>query len=167
MRVYDRSGKVHSIVRWRAPARPVADGDRRDYNAHRDAFLRIAPPAAAQIVPELAEFPSLSAAKPPHLGVLVDDSSRVWLREYPDWIAGRPDVFDVAAPMYRVDDEPTGGEMWQVFDRDGQWLGGVRMPARLTVRAIAGNRVYGVWRDSDGVEHVRSYAISASRGRAG
>ena len=162
VRVYDRSGMVHSIVRWRASVRRVDDSDRRLYNARREAFARIAPPGAAQLVPELVEFPSLPSVKPSHLGVFVDDSARIWLRDYPDWIAGRPDLFDREAPLYKVDDDPTVGETWQLVDRDGQWLGAVRMPARLIVRAIVGNRVYGVWRDADGVEHVRSYAIDVS-----
>ena len=159
VRVYDRRGSVQSIFRWKAPLRKVADTDRRRYNSRRDAVARVAP-GVAQLAPELNEFPDLPDAKPPHLGILVDDSARVWLRDYPDWIAGRPDRFDRDVPLYNVDDDPDGGEPWQVFSKDGTWLGAVRMPARLTIRAISGNRVYGVWRDGDGAEHVRIHAIT-------
>ncbi|MCZ8204740.1 hypothetical protein [Gemmatimonas sp.] len=42
----------------------------------------------------------------------------------------------------------------------GPLVGAVRLLVRLTVRAVERNRVYGVWRDDDGAEHVRVHAIS-------
>jgi hypothetical protein len=63
-------------------------------------------------------------------------------------------------PLYDPGEEPPAGETWQVFKRDGGWLGAVRLPARMTVRAVARNRVYRVWRDDDGAEHVRAYVIN-------
>ena len=158
IRVYDRNGELQSIFRWHAPLRRIEAADRERYNTRRDAVMGMAP-IMAELAPSLDQFPELPDSKPPHLGVLVDDSARVWLRDYPDWVAGRPDLFDRDVPLYNVDDEPNPGEMWQLFGRDGRWQGAIRMPPRLAVRAIAGNRVYGVWRDDDGAERVRVHAI--------
>ena len=159
VRVFDRAEKLSAIMRWRPAPATVTAADRALYAARRDGALKLAP-VMAQIIPELREFPVSATSKPAHLGILVDDSARVWIRDYPDWIAGRPDLFDRDMPLYNPDDEPPAGETWQVFEREGRWLGAVRMPARLTVRAVAGARVYGVWRDDDGAEHLRVYAIN-------
>ena len=49
---------------------------------------------------------------------------------------------------------------WDVFAPDRAWLGSVVTPAGLTVHAVAGDRVYGVWRDELGVEHIRAYRLA-------
>jgi hypothetical protein len=160
VRVYDRAAKLTAVIRWRPLPTSVSDADRSAYDKRRANALKLAP-VMAQILPELREFPVNATSRPAHLGILVDDSARIWVRDYPNWIAGRPDLFDRDMPLYNPDDEPPVGEAWQVFDRDGGWLGPVQLPARLTVRAVAHNRVYGVWRDDDGAEHVRVYAITS------
>ena len=51
---------------------------------------------------------------------------------------------------------------WRVFEPDGRYAGAVRMPARLLVQEIRGDRVLGVYRDEDDVEQVRVYALQPS-----
>lgn len=156
--VYDRTSKLRRVIRWDAPKRTVARSDLDGYARAREKALKLAPVIAA-LLPTVAEYPVRPDQKPPHLGVVVDDSARLWLREFPDWTFGRPDLFDRDMPLYNPSDEPPAGELWQVFERDGTWLGAVRIPARLTVRSIYGNTVYGVWRDDDGAERVRAYSL--------
>jgi hypothetical protein len=138
----------------------VTEADRAEYGERRESALKMAP-VMSQILPRLEEFPAIVTSKPAHLGILVDDSARVWIRDYPEWIAGRPDLFDRDGPLYSPDHEPAGGEKWQVFSQAGSWLSTVRVPPRLNVRAVANNRMYGVWRDDDGAEQVRVYAITS------
>lgn len=46
-----------------------------------------------------------------------------------------------------------------VIDSTGQLLGRVTLPARFRLTAIGSDRVYGVWKDADDVEHVRVYPL--------
>ena len=43
---------------------------------------------------------------------------------------------------------------WDVFDRDGRFLGTVAMPQRFTPMQFRGDEIYGVARDESGVEYV-------------
>jgi hypothetical protein len=55
--------------------------------------------------------------------------------------------------------EDAGGRGWDVFDRDGRFLGVVTMPARFAPRVFRGDRIYGVWRDDLDVPHVMRVLI--------
>jgi hypothetical protein len=55
--------------------------------------------------------------------------------------------------------EDAGGRDWDVFDRDGRYLGVVTMPVRFTPRVFRGDRVYGVWRDDVGVPYLMRVVI--------
>jgi hypothetical protein len=47
-----------------------------------------------------------------------------------------------------------------VLDREGRWLGQVTTPARLEVYQVTRDRVIGVWRDENDVEHLRVHRLS-------
>jgi hypothetical protein len=81
--------------------------------------------------------------------IFVDADERIWVERY-----------DVPA---------RGPSRWEVFERDGIWIGSVEMPEGL-VRSreartapqfsVASGRLAGVWRDPDtGVETVRVYRV--------
>jgi hypothetical protein len=55
--------------------------------------------------------------------------------------------------------EDAGDRAWDVFDREGRFLGVVAMPSRFTPRVFRGDRVYGVWRDDLDVPHVMRAVI--------
>ena len=71
--------------------------------------------------------------------------------------------------MERYDVPARGPSRWEVFDRDGTWIGRMEMPEGLVrgMRAelapslsIASGRLAGVWTDPDtGVETVRVYRV--------
>ncbi|MEE8134428.1 MAG: hypothetical protein V3T56_05195 [Gemmatimonadales bacterium] len=48
---------------------------------------------------------------------------------------------------------------WNVFDREGVWLGRVEGPTGFRVTEIGGDYVLGLWRDEVEVEHVMLYAL--------
>jgi hypothetical protein len=48
---------------------------------------------------------------------------------------------------------------WDVFDRDGIWLGTVRLPRGFTLHWIERDRIIGTWKDEFDVEYVRVHAI--------
>lgn len=55
--------------------------------------------------------------------------------------------------------EDIGSPEWDVFDREGRYLGVVQMPHRFAARLILGEKVYGVWRDELDVQYVMRLAI--------
>jgi hypothetical protein len=52
-----------------------------------------------------------------------------------------------------------GAQRWDVFGTTGAWLGTVDLPERFTPLDIGSDRLAGVWRDPDGVDHLRVYAL--------
>ena len=48
---------------------------------------------------------------------------------------------------------------WNVFDREGVWLGHVEGPTGLRVTDIGGDYLLGLWRDEVEVEHVMLNAL--------
>lgn len=50
--------------------------------------------------------------------------------------------------------EDLGGAEWDVFDREGRYLGIVTMPERFSPSLFRDDKVYGVWRDELNVEYV-------------
>jgi hypothetical protein len=78
---------------------------------------------------------------------LLSDDGHLWIQEY--FVAGDPE------------------RIWSVFDPEGRWLGSVATPARFLPRAVARNRVIGVWTDDMDVQTIRGYEILASEGGAG
>jgi hypothetical protein len=88
-----------------------------------------------------APFP---AAMPAYERVLVDDSGNIWVLEY----------------SVRLD-QPS---RWSIFSREGEWLGNVLTPIGLRVEAIGRDWILGVWRDAEGAERIRMYALTRPGG---
>ncbi|MEX2280873.1 MAG: 6-bladed beta-propeller [Gemmatimonadota bacterium] len=83
---------------------------------------------------------------------------------------GWPAWASLSAPELQVDAD---GNLWvveffmpdeernarTVFDRDGVWLGSVRLPPRFMPRQIGSDFILGKWTDDLDVEHVRVYQL--------
>ncbi|HRP07495.1 MAG TPA: hypothetical protein PLL69_03315 [Gemmatimonadales bacterium] len=84
----------------------------------------------------------MPAIYPAHDRVVTDERGAIWLRE---------------------DIGPQRGERearrWTVLDPDGRWLGFVTTPARFQVQQITRDRMIGVWRDGNDVEHLQVYRL--------
>ena len=76
---------------------------------------------------------------PAYEGFTVDSEGNLWVAD-----ARRPNT-------------PTPS--WNVFDREGVWLGWVEGPTGFRVTEIGGDYVLGLWRDEVEVEHVMLYAL--------
>lgn len=86
-----------------------------------------------------APFP---ATMPAYERVLADDDGTIWVLEY----------------SVRLDQPGR----WNVFSREGEWLGNVLTPRGLRVEAIGRDWILGTWRDPEGAERVRMYALTRS-----
>jgi hypothetical protein len=159
VRVYDRSGALTRIIRWPIEPQPISARIRSIYSAKRDWLLERFPQGAA-LMPRLEELQALPQRMPFFRAFLVDDESRLWVRKYPEFIAGRPDLFDRDVPLRYTPPPGDVPETYWVFDARGRWLGQVETPAELAVRSVEQDRVTGVWRDELDVEHVRVYRLN-------
>jgi hypothetical protein len=80
--------------------------------------------------------------------LLVDAARDLWVAEPYGWL-----WFAVAGDERR----------WDVFDRDGVFLGTVAHRREFTPTQIGADYVLGTWRDHDGVEQVRMYRLIKAR----
>lgn len=56
-------------------------------------------------------------------------------------------------------DFPPRPTRWDLFDRDGTYLGHVRLPARFRPEAVLGRDIVGVWADDLDVEHILRFRV--------
>jgi hypothetical protein len=158
IRVHEQGRGLVRIIRWHAEPQPVSAQDRALYAERREWLLENFPQAGL-LLPPLDDVPGLPAVKPYFRSFLVDDESNLWVRHYPEFLAGRPDLFDRDVPLRF--DPPHGSvpEVYSIFDPDGRWLGDIEVPPDLIVRSVHRNRLLAVWKDELDVEHVRAYRI--------
>jgi len=71
--------------------------------------------------------------------VLISDADQFWLRRYP-----RPGETS---------------DTWMILDQRTRTFREVPLPERYTLLAVWENRMVGLWRDPDDVEHIRVYAF--------
>ena len=54
---------------------------------------------------------------------------------------------------------PPATSEWDVFDREGRYLGVMDMPTGEIAFKFAGDRIYGVWEDDLDVQHILAWRI--------
>lgn len=119
-----------------------------------DAYRASNPTAPrAEIDAEIRRF--RFAAKAPVTGrLIVADNGDVWMSEFFERM-GRVGPGPLAAPVRPL--------LWHVFDRSGQWLADVTLPARFYPYDVGRTRVAGVSFDDDDVERVTVWEIGRRR----
>ena len=83
-----------------------------------------------------AKYP---ATFPFFASLLADEEGNLWAQE-------------AVAPTVKA-------QRYAVVDSTGRWLGVVTMPADFRATYISSDAVYGVWKDDEGVEHLRGYPL--------
>ena len=137
LRALALDGATRRILRFALPVRPVTS---EDVDRIHEQYLGGLPQGLlAEIRPRLDAVP-IPETMPYFSRLEVAPDGTIWLQAY-----------------QRFRDEPM--TRWTVVDAAGQWLGGVELPAGFTVHEFGTDDVLGVWRDADGVEFVRSYAL--------
>jgi hypothetical protein len=136
-------GSVDRLVRW-MPARVRSEDVYERYRAHV-----IGAQAQPDRQRQWARFFDVGVARPEFVaavqGLLLDDEGVLWSKRY------------------RLPWDTAG--VWDVFDADGRWLGGVALPDRLDVRQIGRDFVLGIHRDTLGVERVRMHRLDRRQPR--
>lgn len=145
---YDRNGILERLVSKPAEPKPITARDIRALFFYLDrAWLEAGVPrsrlAANHEAVHFAEFfPAFASF---HLG----PRGSLWVQP----VRSPGDLSDEELERYNFV-EDFGGSDWEVFDKDGRYLGVVPMPPRFTPRVFLGDKIYGVARDELDVQSV-------------
>jgi hypothetical protein len=138
-------GTLERIIRLNAPPRPVsADAEA----AHREVMRQ-----AIEDQPMLRGMPAQ---------IKQQMFDRVDKAVYPGtfpFIVSIESGGDGTTWVYEQGDPGDERRVYAVLDSTGAFLGRVTFPARFEPRTIGADKVAGVWKDGDDVEHVRVYAL--------
>jgi hypothetical protein len=138
IRVFE-AGQVTAIYGIARNPRGVSESDFEAYRAFTEEYI---PESGRADYLTALDHPEVPARLPAYSRVLAASDGTVWTRLYSSRVLGPA--------------------TWDVFDAQGEWLGQVETPGGFTVLSIAKDRVTGVWRNDQGVEHIRVYRLRES-----
>ncbi len=149
--VHDRTGKLQRIVRRNVERKPVTDADKQAFlKLIRELFQRQGvPPQAMDIVMNSVQF---ADNYPAFAQLIAGPASSLWVQRIRT-------AADVQKEGGEFDPQNAGSPVWDVFDKDGKYLGAITMPDHFNPMRIKGNEVYGVWKDTDDVDHIRRIRV--------
>jgi hypothetical protein len=130
------TGTVVRTHRMNRPVTAVSEADRLDWGTRTRG--KSVGDQLARMERLIAEMP-WPKTKPAYRTFELDETGRIWAEIYPE-------LGDSAATWVRLDPRRRTSTA-------------VKMPARFRAMAFSANRVYGIWRDTDDVEHVRVYRL--------
>jgi hypothetical protein len=132
-------GSLSHLVRWNPGSRAVTSGD---VQAYLDAQLeRRSDPAARQrYLDAWAQQPPPPATMPSFSDVRIDELGHAWVKDY----------------VPETEEDPN---RYQVFGRDGVWLGAVHAPRGSVILWIGEDRMITLQADEMGVETVAVYGV--------
>ena len=136
-------GSAITIYRLDRPRRLIALTEVEHQRRRLTQQVEQLPEPIGQAVADAMASVGVPTVYPAHDRILVDGGGAIWLRE------------DIGPRRAEVE-----ARRWDVIDRDGRWLGLVTTPARLEVFQVTRDRVIGVWRDENDVEHLRVHRLS-------
>lgn len=161
IRSFDQAGRLHRIVRRSFEPRPINDRDIRAFFAYLDAAWLAAGVPESRLSANHARvsfaevFPAFYRFEPGPEGSL-------WVQP----VQPPGELSDADIERYDFI-EDFGAPAWDVFDRDGRYLGVVQMPHRFQPRIFTGDAIYGVIRDDIDVPYVVRLRIVAGDSGAG
>lgn len=154
MRRYQLDGTLVGIIRRAVTPPPISPEQQREYRLalrqvlreERERELTGMPDTLLKRIAASQEDMANRIAFPPtfpaYAGVRVDSEGYLWLQVHEPTL-GR-------TPTSRV---------WSVFDGKGRWLGDITLPEGLQLYRVTGAEVLGLYREAEGVPHVRAYRL--------
>jgi hypothetical protein len=134
IREYDPSGGLRRLIRIAGPARKISTAE-FDSAIEMRVFRLVDAQGTRRLfgdVPRPALYPTWQR-------LLVDANGWLWAERF------RPGSKDPAE--------------WTLFDPEGSARGTIELPADLVIQQIGADFILGVWKDDDGVDHVRRYRL--------
>ncbi|MEP6832891.1 MAG: 6-bladed beta-propeller [Gemmatimonas sp.] len=154
VRCMNAAGVTQQIIRRDVAAVPVTEAAR---DAHRKGRSML--PAGNQeghnvsqaTLDQLAAKTRFATNFPAYARILAGKNDELWVSDY---------SYDSA--MRGPGKQPTPKEVlhWNVFARDGDWIGSIDLPARFVLMEAGRDYVLGINRDEDGVERVTMYRMT-------
>jgi hypothetical protein len=149
--VYSPEGQLERIVRRAVERKPVSDTDKQAImqlvvKAWTDAGV---PPEALDM---LRQSVSIGDYYPAFVNMLGGPDNTLWMQHV-----------QTAADLgegVEFNPQDIGAPQWDVFDRDGRYLGFATLPDRYTPLHFVGNRLYGYWRDDLDVQYVKILTVT-------
>lgn len=150
-------GSLRGLIERPFEAEPVTETDREiilDFLGKLYERQGI-PPAAQQMVMQGITFED---RYPAFLTMMAGPEGSLWAQQVL--------TAEHAAKDEEFSLENMGAPTWDVFDREGQYLGVITLPARFQPRHFHGNRIYGVLKDELDVPYVVVLEIVGGFGEA-
>jgi hypothetical protein len=137
---YDRAGKLTRLVRRSYTPSAVTPSDIAEFKRRHLGGFRPGMEAFRDRTKMLLDRMTFPGTKPAYDDFLAGDDGVLWVRQYFQPAVELPARYDL-------------------FDRDGQWLGHVTFPPRFTLHHAGPGYALGVWKDPDDVDRVRLYHL--------
>jgi len=148
IRAYDSAGQLRRVISRPQETRPITERDIRAFFSYLDrAWLAAGvPPSRLQ---ENHQRVSFAKTFPAFYAFEVGFDGSLWVQP----VRAPGDLSDEEIDRYNFL-EDFGASGWEVFDRNGRFLGIVSMPPRFQPRLFVDDLIYGVQRDGLDVQYV-------------
>lgn len=141
-------GSLTMIIEREHEARLIGADDHRRLVDHLKELMGLAGLTEAEIAGGFQRRAfTLPDALPAFAGLVGGPDGTIWVQGVLsiDSMPAHYPFFDVLYP---------GSPAWEVFSRDGQYLGVINMPRNFTLKKIRGDRIYGFETDELGLQRV-------------
>jgi hypothetical protein len=145
----DPDGNLTRIITRTVEPKPVEEADEQAiFDLLRTQLTQAGAPGAVIEQQLQAVF---FAENYPLFGLMfVGPEESLWVQR----VRTARDMAEVAGEDVVFDPQDAASPEWEVFDREGRYLGVVTLPERYSPRAISGDHIYGVWRDELDVQYI-------------
>ena len=145
--VYGSGGVLRRVVEKPFELAPVTEADQQAYKEFMRKMVagRAPPEAMAQFLSMLKFAPSYPAFQQMMGGI----DGTIWVQQIQALSQLPPEAREDFNPMTDL-----ASPRWDVFDREGRYLGVVTMPARFQPVTFAGDKIYGIQRDELDVQYI-------------
>lgn len=162
IKVHEPDGTVRHIFAKPFVQAPISEGDQQTIMSFVEEQIRglIPPSQQAEVLARIRQAYRFAEFYPAFAAMQDGPQGTLWVQH----IQSPSEVPEGTEwnPMQDI-----GARDWDVFDREGRFLGVVAMPERFAPRLLRGEYIYGVWRDELDVQYVKRLRIVGIEGDEG
>ncbi len=147
--IYDQQGELARVITLPRDRKPVTEADIDFFMRTVDRLLREqgVPEQQAQIIRSTFNF---AEHFPAFLQFIPGPEGTLWVQRVQEPSGMTPEELEAWNPLLDL-----GAAGWDIFDREGRYLGAIDMPHRFSPVVFEGDRLYGIWRDEFDVQYVK------------